>query len=199
MDILGSAQNGLGNLADELADAWSEDEEEGDLEEGDLNFQTTAAASDLDLGSEFEEQEEEEEARNGTRTNGVNSPKKQPNQNLTPPVPSHGRGHTRTLSEYDGSDYGDDPDLESPAFTPSLLARMDMVEGLARRGTENNGSLADGVVGRVIEGLRDLGGQSGVEGNTTRYGLDPFQAFYTSLLSSFFLSFMIEDGWKLLL
>ncbi|EDO04999.1 hypothetical protein SS1G_07483 [Sclerotinia sclerotiorum 1980 UF-70] len=164
MDVLGSAQNGgngLGNLADELADAWSEDEGE-ELEEGDLNFQNTTA-------SDSDNEDREGENNHPVRDSGVDvtSPKKQqgalnPNLlNLTPPVGGHGRvhalGHARTPSEYDGSDYGGDSDLESPAFGPALLARMDMVEGLARRGTENNGSQADGVVKRVIESLRDLG------------------------------------------
>ncbi|TGO59041.1 hypothetical protein BOTNAR_0170g00180 [Botryotinia narcissicola] len=172
MDVLGSAQNGgngLGNLADELADAWSEDE--GEMDEADLNFQSTAPAES--------DNEDAEEDKNAVRDSGVDvtSPKKQhtamnSNSTLTPPTAGHGRihalGHARSPSEYDGSDYGGDSDLESPAFGPALLARMDMVEGLARRGTENNGSQADGVVKRVIESLKDLGGQSGVEGNTTR-------------------------------
>ncbi|KAF7897100.1 hypothetical protein EAF00_005328 [Botryotinia globosa] len=172
MDVLGSAQNGgngLGNLADELADAWSEDE--GEMDEADLNFQSTAPTES--------DNEDAEEDKNAVRDSGVDvtSPKKQhkamnSNSTLTPPTAGHGRvhalGHARSPSEYDGSDYGGDSDLESPAFGPALLARMDMVEGLARRGTENNGSQADGVVKRVIESLKDLGGQSGVEGNTTR-------------------------------
>lgn len=172
MDVLGSAQNGgngLGNLADELADAWSEDE--GEMDEADLNFQNTAPADS--------DNEDAEGDKNAVRDSGVDvtSPKKQhtvmnSNSTLTPPTAGHGRvhalGHARSPSEYDGSDYGGDSDLESPAFGPALLARMDMVEGLARRGTENNGSQADGVVKRVIESLKDLGGQSGVEGNTTR-------------------------------
>ncbi|TGO38085.1 hypothetical protein BHYA_0082g00280 [Botrytis hyacinthi] len=172
MDVLGSAQNGgngLGNLADELADAWSEDE--GEMDEADLNFQNTAPTES--------DNEDAEEDKNAVRDSGVDvtSPKKQhtamnSNSTLTPPTAGHGRvhalGHARSPSEYDGSDYGGDSDLESPAFGPALLARMDMVEGLARRGTENNGSQADGVVKRVIESLKDLGGQSGVEGNTTR-------------------------------
>ncbi|TGO57121.1 hypothetical protein BCON_0069g00150 [Botryotinia convoluta] len=172
MDVLGSAQNGgtgLGNLADELADAWSEDE--GEMDEADLNFQNTAPTES--------DNEDAEGDKNAVRDSGVDvtSPKKQhtvmnSNSTLTPPTAGHGRvhalGHARSPSEYDGSDYGGDSDLESPAFGPALLARMDMVEGLARRGTENNGSQADGVVKRVIESLKDLGGQSGVEGNTTR-------------------------------
>ncbi|KAH7418109.1 hypothetical protein BKA64DRAFT_188908 [Cadophora sp. MPI-SDFR-AT-0126] len=149
--------NGLGNLADELADAWEEGEEEEDEDyEPDMNFQ-----------------EGGEEGREPTRDSGVDvtsSPVQAQlkSANLTPPTLMLGRGHRRQPSEYDGSDYGGDSDLESPGMPPGLVARMDMVESLARRGTENNGTDRDGVVKRVIDGLKDLGGQSGVEGNATR-------------------------------
>lgn len=144
--------NGLGNLADELADAW--DEEEGEEEEPDMNFQ------------ELREEGEGEP----TRDSGVDvtsSPTRgaQPKPtNLTPPM-----GHRRQGSEYDGSDYGGDSDMDSPGIPPALATRMDMVESLARRGMENNGSDRDGVVKRVIDSLKDLGAQSGVEGGATRY------------------------------
>lgn len=147
-----AASNGLGNLADELADAWDEDEE-GD-EEPDMNFQET------------------NQEGGQTRDSGVDvtsSPVQAPNKptSLTPPLPAS-RGHKRQPSEYDGSDYGGDSDLESPGMPPGLVARMDMVESLARRGTENNGTAGDEVVRRVVDGLKDLGGQSGVEGGATR-------------------------------
>ncbi|KAK2630318.1 hypothetical protein QTJ16_001138 [Diplocarpon rosae] len=155
---LAAPSNGLGNLADELADAWEEGEEEEDDDyEPDMNFQ-----------------EVREEGNEPTRDSGVDvtsSPAQtQPKSaNLTPPVQTVGdRGHRRQPSEYDGSDYGGDSDLDSPGMPPALVARMDMVESLARRGAENNGTESDGVVQRVIEGLKDLGGQSGVEGNATR-------------------------------
>ena len=150
--------NGLGNLADELADAWEEGEEEEDEDyEPDMNFQ-----------------EGGDENREPTRDSGVDvtsSPVQvQPKSaNLTPPTLMPGRGHRRQPSEYDGSDYGGDSDLDSPGMPPGLVARMDMVESLARRGTENNGTDRDGVVKRVIDGLKDLGGQSGVEGNARRF------------------------------
>ncbi|KAL2074537.1 hypothetical protein VTL71DRAFT_8315 [Oculimacula yallundae] len=156
----GAQSNGLGNLADELADAWEEGEEEEDEDyEPDMNFQ-----------------EGGDENREPTRDSGVDvasSPvQAQPKSaNLTPPIMmlgTVGRGHRRQPSEYDGSDYGGDSDLESPGMPPGLVARMDAVESLARRGAENNGTDRDGVVMRVIEGLKDLGGQSGVEGNATR-------------------------------
>jgi hypothetical protein len=84
-------------------------------------------------------------------------------------LPAPGRGHRRAGSEYDGSQYGSESDLESPGMPNSLVAKMDAVESLARRGTENNGGSADGVFHRVTDSLRDLGSQAGVEQSTTRY------------------------------
>jgi len=49
-----------------------------------------------------------------------------------------------------------------------LVSRMDLVESLARRGTENSGTDRDSVIKRVVDGLKDLGSQSGVEGGATR-------------------------------
>ncbi len=149
--------NGLGNLADELADAWDDEEGEGEDEDGepDMNFQ-----------------ELKEEGDGQTRDSGVDvtsSPVEelQKPSGLSPPT--GGRGHRRQTSEYDGSDYGGESDLESSGMPPGLVARLDMVESLARRGMENSGTERDSVVKRVIEGLKDLGGQSGVEGGATRY------------------------------
>lgn len=159
-----AASNGLGNLADELADAWDDGEGDEDDEEPDMNFQEGGDEGGV------------------TRDSGVDvtsSPVQAQSKlsNLTPPTAT--RGHRRQTSEYDGSDYGGDSDLDSPGITPGLQSRMDMVESLARRGTENNGTDRDGVVNRVIEGLKDLGGQSGVEGGATRFvSLAPFQYVY---------------------
>ena len=149
-----AAGNGLGNLADELADAWDEDELEEEDEEPDMNFQNTRGEPTRDSGVDVESSSPvETTAKSG---------------NLTPPAAA-GRGHRRMRSEYDGSDYGGDSDLESPGIPHGLVARMDQVESLARRGTENNGTEMDGVVKRVVGGLKDLGGQSGVEGGASRY------------------------------
>jgi hypothetical protein len=151
------SSNGLGNLADELADAWG-DEEEGDEDEygePDLNFQDVR-----------------EEGEGGqTRDSGVDvssSPVEGPLKlpGLSPPT--NGKGHRRQRSEYDGSDYGGDSDLESSGMPPGLVSRMDLVESLARRGTENSGTDRDSVIKRVVDGLKDLGSQSGVEGGATR-------------------------------
>ncbi|KAI0200995.1 hypothetical protein F4808DRAFT_460201 [Astrocystis sublimbata] len=153
--------NGLGNLADELADALSgsgdEDEYYGDEYEGDETLEEGGHEATVD----------------GIRDSGVDVasqrdlPSRTKHTSLDVPLPIP-RGHRRMESAYDGSEYGSESDLESAGMPPSLVARMDAVESLARRGTESTGSPADGVFKRVTDGLRDLGSQSGVEGSTTR-------------------------------
>jgi len=149
-----ATSNGLGNLADELADAWDDEEGEGEDEEPDMNFQE----GELQGGA--------------TRDSGLDvtsSPvqaQSKPSNVTSSPVNT---GHRRQPGEYDGSDYGGESDTDSPGIPPGLQSRMDMVESLARQGAENNGTDRDGVVNRVIDGLRDLSGQSGVEGGATRY------------------------------
>ncbi|KAI8964874.1 hypothetical protein F5Y11DRAFT_363140 [Daldinia sp. FL1419] len=152
--------NGLGNLADELAEALSGSGEEEYYEDG----ERSQLGLDEDQGQALTD---------GIRDSGVDVEsqpdhrEKSRNASLGIPSPP-GRGHRRTGSAYDGSEYGSESDLESPGMPPSLVARIDAVESLARRGTENNGSPSDGVFQRLTDGLKDLGSQSGVEGSTTR-------------------------------
>ena len=165
-----NSNNGLGNLADELADALDgsgdEDEyyEDGEGpsiiqdDEQDDSGRAAAAAGD-----------------DGVRDSGVdvaaakNARHKSNNPSLSVP-PTNGRGgHRRLGSAYDGSEYGSDTDLDTAGMPPSLVSRIDAIESLARRGTENTGGPADGVFNRLTDGLKDLGSQSSVEGSTTRY------------------------------
>lgn len=155
--------SGLGNLADELAGAFSDEEEDdGDDDQyydgGDTSAIGIAVTTD--------------DALHATRDSGVDlasatgrGGKKMSGDGLSLPTP---RGHRRTGSEYDGSEYGSDSDLDSTDMPPSLVAKIDAVESLARRGTENNGGHSDGVFLRVTDMLRDLGSQTGVESSTTR-------------------------------
>lgn len=158
--------NGLGNLADELADAFSDGE---DYDDGYYD-QTGEAAPDINV-DDLDESGVPGAA--GTRDSGVEveSPGGQPRQreksmSLSLPSPTARRG--KAGSEYDGSEYGSESDLDSPGMPPSLVAKIDAVESLARRGTESNGSAADGAFKRVTEGLRDLSSQAGVEGGASR-------------------------------
>ncbi|KFY62399.1 hypothetical protein V497_02391 [Pseudogymnoascus sp. VKM F-4516 (FW-969)] len=162
------ASNGLGNLADELADAWASDEDEG---EPDMNFASIGAEmADASAGSQDEADSDADtetkaasqkprERDSGVSISGSPAPK-----GLAP----NPLGHRRAASDYDGSDYGSSSSLPETGLPTSLLARIDGIESLARRGLEDNGDARSGVVKRVVESLRDLSGQGGVETGATR-------------------------------
>ncbi|RYP77906.1 hypothetical protein DL770_006985 [Monosporascus sp. CRB-9-2] len=155
-ESVGHDDNGLGNLADELADALSGSGEEDEYYED-------------EEGPSKVQEKDEPEAAEGARDSGVDVAKKHSKSlSLSVPSPSGGRGHRRTGSAYDGSEYGSESDLDTSGLPPSLVSRIDAVESLARRGTESTGGPADGVFKRLTDGLRDLGSQSSVEGSTTR-------------------------------
>lgn len=169
---------GLGNLADELGDVWDEDDELADEEFGD---ELDGPDSDEHIGVALEH-DGSSGAEMAGHPNGVpdrgeamasSSPSGGSRTALSPETAAKGRRHQRHRSLYDGSDYGDDSDLEAnEGISPALEARMAAVESLVRRGTEENGSATDGVVKRVVEQLRDLGSQIGLENGATRY-VDP--------------------------
>ncbi|KAF4960577.1 hypothetical protein FGADI_839 [Fusarium gaditjirri] len=154
--------NGMGNLADELADAFSDSGDEGEYTDGDAN-------SDM-FGAEGEGQDNDQIDKIED-TENTSSPRKQGSDranamNLT--LLSPRRKHQRQTSNYDGSEYGSESDLDSPGMPPGLVSKMDAVESLARRGTENYGGPADDVFRRVTNALRDLGSQSSVEASASR-------------------------------
>ncbi|EAQ90653.1 hypothetical protein CHGG_02588 [Chaetomium globosum CBS 148.51] len=166
---------GLGNLADELA-AFSDEEDYDGYEEGDYDEEAAddqgseGGAPGISLDTAVDDAKKEE----GIRDSGVDveslsgSGKGHSSKgSLALPTPN-GRGHRRKGSEYDGSEYGSESDLESPGMPSKLVEQMDEVESLARRGTERNGSSTDGTFKRVTDGLRDLGSQANVEGGATR-------------------------------
>ena len=153
--------NGLGSLADELADAW-DDEDEDEDEDEEERAQSPARESLVhdavsgqarDSGIDVASSPMQKEAQHGVSS------------------PTHGPGrasHRRTRSRYDGSDYGDESDGESTGMSSALEARRAAIEGLARRGLENSGTATDDVVERVIRSLKDLGPQSSLENGATR-------------------------------
>ncbi|KAG8156934.1 hypothetical protein KVR01_013156 [Diaporthe batatas] len=168
--------NGLGNLADELADALSDGEDEEYYDQSGAPGISVDTGDEDDSGRDY--QSSDAQRQDGIRDSGVDvgSPdggsggggRRAKHMSLTLPPAVNGRGHRRKASDYDGSEYGSESDLESPGMSATLVARMDAVESLARRGTENNGGHTDGVFRRVTDGLRDLAPQSTVEANTTR-------------------------------
>jgi len=151
---------GLGNLADELADAWEQEEDGYGYASGQ---ETTPMGSQRMDHSDVEDtyMQSVHDMRPGSP--GPDSPSR---SRLRAP---HLRQHRRAESHYDGSDYGNDSDLEETAdISPALESQMADIEGLARRGIENNGSENDHVIQRTVEALRDLGGQSGIENSAMR-------------------------------
>ncbi|KAJ5630050.1 hypothetical protein N7528_003707 [Penicillium herquei] len=150
---------GLGNLADELADAWEQDEDGYGYASGQEN--SRAGSQQMD-NSDMEDTYLE-----SVRDMRSQSPSDSPARNRL--RANQIRQHRRQESHYDGSDYGNDSDLEETAdLSPALEAQMADIESLVRRGIENNGSENDHVIKRTVEALRDLGSQSGIENSATR-------------------------------
>ncbi|KKZ60195.1 hypothetical protein EMCG_05117 [[Emmonsia] crescens] len=176
---------GLGNLADELADAWDEDgegeEDEEDVsrfQEGDDHVQMHEEEEGASAGSTHNTESDSDVERS---RDGESSP-----SNLQIPKQRSKTGqhqkHRRHESLYDGSDYGNDSDFEEPGdLTPGLEARMAGIENLVRWSMGDNGPSGK-IVDRVIESLRDLGGQSGIENSASR--LITAHASLTSHLTS---------------
>ncbi|RDA88987.1 hypothetical protein CP532_0696 [Ophiocordyceps camponoti-leonardi (nom. inval.)] len=155
LSILAEGQvDGMGNLADELADAFSESGEEDHDDESQEGSGVQVAVETRDKTTNVNDHFTSESTRAPGSGLGV------------PPTPR--RTHHRKGSEYDGSEYGSESDLDSAGMQPTLVAKIDAIESLARRGTESYGGPADDVFKRVTDGLRDLGSQSTVEGSASR-------------------------------
>jgi hypothetical protein len=156
---LENGDNGLGSLADELADAWEEDEEVGGQQS---------------LAEQLEEDEQELSQVNGdnVRDSGMDvasSPvvaTMKPTPELTPT--SKRQKHRRKGSDLDPPDPGTSSEEDRGDIPSSLEARMAAIGTLSRQEPDKTGKDSDGVIKRVIEGLKDFGSQSGVEGGATR-------------------------------
>ncbi|KAG5980861.1 hypothetical protein E4U55_003552 [Claviceps digitariae] len=159
-----SPNQGMGNLADELADAFSDsdEEDEGELETG------------QERGLDTQPRPTHDNVTNGAADGGSSitstptrsqTKDKGKNQKLLSP---HGRENRNVAMDYDGSEYGSESDLDCAGIPATLVAKIDGIESLARRGTENYGGADDDVFQRVTDGLRDLGSQLTVEGNASR-------------------------------
>ncbi len=157
----GSESNGLGNLADELAEAFDEDEEpvQGEL---------------------IARQVVQPEFNSYKKSNGNDRghlsitlpPSALPASNApsSPPKPGIRIKHRQMDTQYDGSDYGDDSELESvDGMAPSLDSRLAAVEDLSQKGIDGNGDNLDNLVQRFADSLKELPSQSRVENGVTRY------------------------------
>ena len=163
----------MGNLADELGE-WGSEDEEMDSEFGEELEQPQDDVPSIGTAIEHDGSTglQGVVSSNGVRDSGVamqGSPSTQLSATLSPSAAIKTKKHNRQRSLYDGSDYGDDSDLDNEGISPALESRMAAVESLVRRGMEENGSASDEVVKRVTEHLRDLGSQIAIENGATRY------------------------------
>lgn len=141
---LGAAA-GLDSLADELADAWDEDDavDDTDVDRSNLGSSVVEPANDAPSGPTL--------------------PRTSPS---SPDRPAHHRHRSRKVSgSYDGADYEDGYPVD---MSPSLKACLADVEGLAKQGVNADPSQKEDVIARVVDALKDLGGQAGVENGATR-------------------------------
>ncbi|KAG5930678.1 hypothetical protein E4U42_000018 [Claviceps africana] len=156
-----SPSQGMGNLADELADAFSDsdEEDEGEVETG------QERGSDTPPPRQTHNSDTNGAAGGGEDMTWTPTKDKGRNQKLLSPRKRDSRS---TAADYDGSEYGSESDLDCAGMPATLVAKIDGIESLARRGTENYGGADDDVFQRVTDGLRDLGSQVTVEGNASR-------------------------------
>lgn len=172
--------NGLGNLADELEQAW-DDEGEGQsgflegLREGNVE-QDSSIMHDLQSPYEIHDMHDfgfgmvvqsPYPAYDG-QSSGLQAP-----HNAKSESPTHRKStHKRHESAYDGSDYGPDPEVEeqNDSLPPILRKRIRDIEHLTRLSLNPEDALSEdgGTVKRTIQGLKDLGPQGNIEYGVTR-------------------------------
>ncbi|KAK5162641.1 hypothetical protein LTR04_003181 [Oleoguttula sp. CCFEE 6159] len=168
--------NGFGNLADELADAWDEDES-GYMDEGTSMLSPAAEqdgvgvngihhADEVSLnGRTVDDQQSDvdDDEEIGIHAAYTSSPLP-PLAKLTngsSHLPSRGTKHRRKFSRAASPD-GDDSDPEAPdALSPELESQIAAIERLARTGLPPTDSISTTF-------LQDLGGQTTLEAHTTR-------------------------------
>lgn len=162
----GGIQNeddGLGNLADELAEAW-DDDGPGDPEEEGLGVQvdgtTPVHNGQLDLSERLEDSTTAE-----LTASSIWAKSSDPSFNPTKRRgrPKHHRQFSRDGESDHGNNSGADGDIDNP-----LMARMSAIEILARESLETNESGEGSIIERVANSLKDLGSQSGLENGATR-------------------------------
>ncbi|MCJ1314424.1 hypothetical protein MMC25_008106 [Agyrium rufum] len=164
--------DGLGSLADELAEAWDEDGEGDIVQEQQLHSQMEIHGGedniDAMVGDTLRKTEDNNELANAqlpTRLSGLGI---QATPGLQIPASKHPSRRTAG-ADYDGSEYGSSSDLEEAnGISASLESRMSAIEGLARLGTGYVDVSEANIITQVTESLRDLSSQMDVESRTTR-------------------------------
>lgn len=159
--------DGLGSLADELAEAW-DDDGQGEAEDGGIGALGNGIGAihhgQLDLSERLRDS-----PFTDTTPDFMTSPSRGHLFNSSSSLTKrrYRPKHHRKFSSYGESEYGEGSDHEEDIDTP-LLARMAAIESLARHGVEIEGCEPDTIVQRVANSLKDLESQSGLENGATR-------------------------------
>ncbi|KZZ99354.1 hypothetical protein AAL_01926 [Moelleriella libera RCEF 2490] len=160
--------NSMGNLADELAHAFSDsgEEEQDQCEEEEYSHKSTAstdAANTEETKPPFGESNDTESLVLYPSTGRYDS-----RQDVSGRSSMLTTGIRKAAVDYEGSEYGSGSDLECAGMPVTLISKIERIESLCWRGTNDYGDPDDAIFDRVAGCLRDLGSQSTVEGNASR-------------------------------
>ncbi|MCJ1336235.1 hypothetical protein MMC09_001511 [Bachmanniomyces sp. S44760] len=171
-----AAGNGLGSLADELAEAWDEDDEDGDSipEISSANIRDSANGHSNQKGGNIASDPTQESSRSippvfplQSWPNGVSSSE-------NPVTRSNGGRKNNELKRPD-SDHDPDPGQDSNGIPPSLELQIALIESLSRQDTQgkikdtsHDEISKDDVTLRVSSLLKDLTPQSTIEDQISR-------------------------------
>lgn len=169
----GSLHEGGGTLADEFAEL--NDGEALDTLDDELgDWGDEEEMEDLDAPDSEDERQHGHPDGEAERDSGIDVASSPPAQKTkdAPSTPTKSKSlqpPSPTRSQYDGSEYGSESDLEETELvSASLEARMASIEAMARRGLEENGSAGDRAIVKFTERLKDLGAQSTIETGASR-------------------------------
>ncbi|KAJ9664278.1 hypothetical protein H2201_005270 [Coniosporium apollinis] len=163
LDGVAGGDGGLGNLADELADMWEDDEGEGERGYDAVDGEA------VELGNGNVRVNGHRPGSHGGARDGSIVASSPPTLR-SPQQPSrHRSNHQRKPSQLDGSEDGGERELNaSGGISAGLEAEIAALESIARRGAEQTTGDTDQGVHRFTESLRDLGSQAAIEAGATR-------------------------------
>lgn len=161
--------NGIGNLADELAEAWDE-EDELELDDGGSPAQSEGPRSPH--GEHTKSSESQFSHRDSVSLDSKQSSFSSAHWKRSLDSTRKKRSlqkHRRKHSPYGISDYSDESDFDDEmSISSSLETQMATIESLVRQGTESGCSETGGVIQRVADKLRDMSSQLSLEDSATR-------------------------------
>ena len=166
---------GLASLADELAEGWDEEGDTGEAIAGD-QFAGDGAMHEYFDKATSTPQSPNNQNEASTIGLAVTTPDGTADYSHTSsPTVQTRRSKTRRRSKtYDGPEDGEN--FDSEGVYSSLEACIDSVGDLGQQGAEVDGTNRDGQVGaiqRVVDALKELGSQAGIESHATRFVAHP--------------------------